>query len=686
MDGLSSLDQLDKKALLERCHQLQSALAEREGTATSWIQALTGIAPADQGMGRSLTRGLQHILKASHMDVGYIHLIDQKKHTLRLRACLGLSKREEEELKTIREGEKVPGQVLQKADAMISSSVTEISDLSGSVTRDRKRMLHAGFPLKWNGRVIGTLTVLSKNRKTLSDEDVALLRAFSQFTAVVVQNLSLFDIVSRGKSQWENAIDFVPDLIFVCDRDFRIIKTNRAIIDRFWLPLEDALGKECFDLLYEGNPFPVSRKNLERMLGQGITYYEEVATPRWGGVFSVIVSPILTFGRLSGSVHVIKEITNERLLEEDRDELARKVSLLAPGTITADPEGSIRSCDSGASEILGYDEKEMRAKPLSMILSSPESETLFNGLKQRDGILDFDTIAIAKGGRSVPVSLTLSARRDEDKRLKEISIFIRDMSHRSEDKMRLVHATRLTAMIETAANVRRKLGEKLDTLVAQIDRIEDGVHEPQEITTRLKRVVAHARSVQEVLDRLRQFSEIHPEGNLRRLESSRLIEDIVKMIEEKWSDPFRTRGIDFQINPDQRALPPIRGNLQDLLAVFDHLIRNAVEAMANGGKLILRTRTDRKWVRLILIDHGVGMNREEINRAFDPFFTTHPQNLGLGLSIAHGLIRTHQGEVGLQSVPGQGTRVTVKLPAVPEKSKKEPPTSPPRRSTSKAQS
>ncbi len=685
MDGSSSFDQFDKKELLERCRQLQVALAERLTTATSWIQALTKIAPTDQDMGKSLTRGLQHILKASQMDAGYIHLVDQKEHTLRLRACLGLSRRAEDELKTIREGEKVPGQVLQKAEAMIASSITEISDLSGSITRDRKRMLHAGFPLKWTGRVIGTLTVLSRNRKTLSDEDVGLLRAFSQFMAVVVQNLSLFEIVSQGKSQWENAIDFVPDLIFVCDRDFRIIKTNRAIIDRFWLPLEDALGKECFDLLYDGNPFPVSRKNLEKMLGQGITYYEEVATPRWGGVFSVVVSPILAFGRLLGSVHVIKEITHERVLEKDRDELARKVSLLAPGTITADPEGRIGSWDSGASEILGYEEKEVKAKPLSMILSSPGSETLIDRLKQTDGILDFDTIAIAKGGRSVPVGLTLSARRDEEKRLKEISIFVRDMSHRSEDTMRLLHVTRLTAMIETAATVRHKLGEKLDNLVAHIDRIEDGVHEPQEITTRLKRVVAHARSVQEVLDRLHQFSEIRPKGNLRRLESSRLIQGIVEMIEEKWSDPFRKRGIDFQINPDQRALPPIRGELQELLTVFEHLIRNAVEAMPNGGKLILRTRTDRKWVRLVLIDHGIGINLEEINRAFDPFFTTHPQNLGLGLSIVHGLIRTHQGEIGLESVPGQGTRVTVKLPAIPERSRTSA-TSPPPRSTSNAHS
>lgn len=648
---------------------------EYKTIATSLIEGLAAVVRTDQDMAKSLTKGLQLILKASHMDGGYIHLLDPEANMLRLRACLGLAKRTEKELNTVRDGEKVPGQVLHKAEPLIATNITEISDLSGRITQEKNQMLHAGFPLIWNDRVLGTLTVVSKNRRTLSEEDIEILKAFSQFMAAVVQNLTIFGAVCQGKRQWENAIDSISDLVVICDRDFRIIRTNKAILDRFWLPLEEAMGKECFDLLYNGNPFPVSRENLERMLRQGVTYHEEVAASRNGGIFSIFVSPILTSGRLTGSIHVIKEITHERFLEKDREELVRKVSLLAPGTITIDPEGRIRSWDSGASEILGYEKEEIEGKPLSMMLSSSESEGLLNRLEESGGILNLETTTIAKGNIPIRVGLIFSAHRDQKERLEEVTIFIRNITQQEEEKAKLTQSTRLTAMIETAADVSQKLGMMLEGMLAQIDGIEDRVRGPHEITTRLQRVATEARSAQEVLDRIRQLSKSRLGGDFRPLDTAELIRGIVEMAEREWSDLFRTRKIDFEIIPDPGSLPSTSGDPQQLLGAFDHLIRNSVEAMPDGGKLILRTHADQKWATLVLIDQGVGMNAKELDRAFDPFFTTRSRNLGLGLSIVYGIVRKHHGEVMLQSKPGQGTEVTVRLPSAIETSNAHPPSS-----------
>ncbi len=648
---------------------------EYKTIATSLIEGLAAVVRTDQDMAKSLTKGLQLILKASHMDGGYIHLLDPEANTLRLRACLGLAKRTEKELNTVRDGEKVPGQVLHKAEPLIATNITEISDLSGRITQEKNQMLHAGFPLTWDDRVLGTLTVVSKNRRTLSEEDIEILKAFSQFMAAVVQNLTIFGAVCQGKRQWENAIDSISDLVVICDRDFRIIRTNKAILDRFWLPLEEAMGKECFDLLYNGNPFPVSRENLERMLRQGVTYHEEVAASRNGGIFSIFVSPILTSGRLTGSIHVIKEITHERFLEKDREELVRKVSLLAPGTITIDPEGRIRSWDSGASEILGYEKEEIEGKPLSMMLSSSESEGLLNRLEESGGILNLETTTIAKGNIPIRVGLIFSAHRDQKERLEEVTIFIRNITQQEEEKAKLTQSTRLTAMIETAADVSQKLGMMLEGMLAQIDGIEDRVRGPHEITTRLQRVATEARSAQEVLDRIRQLSKSRLGGDFRPLDTAELIRGIVEMAEREWSDLFRTRKIDFEIIPDPGSLPSTWGDPQQLLVAFDHLIRNSVEAMPDGGKLILRTHADQKWATLVLIDQGVGMTAKELGRAFDPFFTTRSRNLGLGLSIVYGIVRKHHGEVMLESKPGQGTEVTVRLPAMIETSNAHPPSS-----------
>ncbi len=675
MEPVSALDHLSKEQLIERCLHLQDALQEMGTDTTSWIEDLTRIAITNQNMTKSLTKGLQLILRASHMDGGYLHILNPEDRLLKLRACLGLSKTAEDDLRVIREGEKIPGQVLQRAEALIATNITEISDLSGRVTQERRRMLHAGFPLVWEGTVLGTLTVVSKSQKELSEGDLAILRAFSQFLAVVVQNSNLFDTVCQSKKQWEDAVDSVSDLVVICDRHFRILKTNKTIFERFQLPLEDAIGKECFELFYNGQLFSVSREKLERMLKRGVTYHEEVAPPRWNGIFSIVVSPIMTFGSLAGSIHVIKEITHQRLLEKDREELAQKVSLFAAGTITIDSSGRIQSWDAGASNILGYEREKVNGKALSTMFPSIELEDLIQNMRENRGLLDLETIAIARGRGRLPVSLTLAAQPDVGEKSGKITIFVRDIAHEAEENMRLIHSSRLTAMKKAVSSLSRKVGDRLESVMGQIASLEGAITEPNKIKANLERMIVEARSVQEVLNQVRLFSEERTDKELKPLESAQLIRDIIEQIHNKWNNVFRMKGIDLKLNPDQRTLPSTRGNSRELLDVFDHLIRNSVEAMPNGGKIILRTRTDRKWVNIAVIDDGTGMTLEETDRAFDPFFTTHPENLGLGLTIVDRIIRRHHGEVKLLSQINQGTQVTVRLPTIAKVKADTPPTS-----------
>jgi CheY-like chemotaxis protein len=94
---------------------------------------------------------------------------------------------------------------------------------------------------------------------------------------------------------------------------------------------------------------------------------------------------------------------------------------------------------------------------------------------------------------------------------------------------------------------------------------------------------------------------------------------------------------------------------------------NAVQAMPDGGTLILRTRSDgESSVILEVEDSGSGMTAEVRARAMDPFFTTKPvgEGSGLGLAIVYGTMKAHGGSVAIQSMPGRGTLVTMTLPAM----------------------
>jgi two-component system, NtrC family, sensor kinase len=106
-------------------------------------------------------------------------------------------------------------------------------------------------------------------------------------------------------------------------------------------------------------------------------------------------------------------------------------------------------------------------------------------------------------------------------------------------------------------------------------------------------------------------------------------------------------------------IPPIRGHAFQLRSMLGHLIANAYEAMSPGGGTIsVSTSTDaRGWVVLELRDTGRGMDVETHVRAVEPFFSTKPGHLGVGLSIANGIWRRHRGTLSIRSQPGEGTQV-----------------------------
>jgi signal transduction histidine kinase len=99
--------------------------------------------------------------------------------------------------------------------------------------------------------------------------------------------------------------------------------------------------------------------------------------------------------------------------------------------------------------------------------------------------------------------------------------------------------------------------------------------------------------------------------------------------------------------------------------VLVNLIQNAVDAMPEGGLLhiwVSENGDSHEHVRIHIRDTGLGIPESEVGKVFDPFYTTKPQGIGLGMAIAHKVIVGHGGSIDLTSVEGDGTTVTIELP------------------------
>jgi PAS domain S-box-containing protein len=111
------------------------------------------------------------------------------------------------------------------------------------------------------------------------------------------------------------------------------------------------------------------------------------------------------------------------------------------------------------------------------------------------------------------------------------------------------------------------------------------------------------------------------------------------------------------------AVPPVEGSRASLVQVVVNLVRNAAQALSDGGHVTVTLAPEGGGVKLTISDDGAGMEPDIAARAFEPFFTTKGgQGIGLGLPIVQGIVERHGGSVSLVTSPGKGTQVTVSLP------------------------
>ena len=136
--------------------------------------------------------------------------------------------------------------------------------------------------------------------------------------------------------------------------------------------------------------------------------------------------------------------------------------------------------------------------------------------------------------------------------------------------------------------------------------------------------------------------------------------------------------LQMDLQPDLRL---IRGEASDFSRAFMNIFVNALDAMPDKGRLSIRTRNaDDQWIEVEIEDTGTGMPKEILGKAMDPFFTTKPmgKGTGLGLSMVYNTVKAHQGQIEVQSEPGQGTLVRMRFPVCAIGPRAPEPSQPPR--------
>ncbi len=152
-------------------------------------------------------------------------------------------------------------------------------------------------------------------------------------------------------------------------------------------------------------------------------------------------------------------------------------------------------------------------------------------------------------------------------------------------------------------------------------------------------------------------------GSNSLLDISKVVQEALLITKTKWTREQSNQELNIRINTFIRSNAKVKGQAGDLMEAIGHVLFNAMEAIAEGGEIYVTTETHAGFVHIYIQDNGSGMDNETRDRIFDPFFTTKSGKLdGLGLSLAHSILKSHGGSIEVLSQEGQGSAFTIKLP------------------------
>lgn len=227
---------------------------------------------------------------------------------------------------------------------------------------------------------------------------------------------------------------------------------------------------------------------------------------------------------------------------------------------------------------------------------------------------------------------------------------------------RVVEGETLRAMGQMASGMAHHLNNLLSVISGRnqllLLRVQDpGVRGPLEVVQRATLDAA------EVVRRVLGFTGTRRLGQAVRVDLNDLVREVIELTRPRWQDQAQVHGVTIALVSRLGEVPPVAGEAPPLREVIMNILLNAADALPAGGTITVTTHAGDGHVVCEVADTGVGMTDDVRRRALEPFFTTKgPQNTGLGLSVAHGIVQRHGGELSIGSAPGRGTVVTVRLP------------------------
>ncbi len=374
---------------------------------------------------------------------------------------------------------------------------------------------------------------------------------------------------------------------------------------------------------------------------------------------------------------------SRKALSERKRYIETIISNVGAGIISTDARGRIDTFNPTAERILAVKGRNARGRDAGRLLARIGASGLARVISEVNAkreIVAKEVTITRKDGRVATLRAVASiVRGPRGKPMGTVMVF--------EDVTELIRSKQLIAWSEMARQVAHEIKNPLTPMKLSVQHLlqchRDRVGDFDRILEQsVATIVEQIESLRRIAVEFSQFARM-PERRLEMADVNAILEESIKQYEQTAGEKVEIRKM------LDRAIPTLRLDRDEIRRVFLNLIENAMQAMPGGGTLTVRT--SRSWgskvattkafrissrppgseplrasIEVSFTDTGLGIDPENSDKLFEPNFSTKTQGSGLGLAICKNIIDGYAGEIVIESTPGEGTIVSVRLP-LPEK-------------------
>lgn len=630
--GVLNVESEKLDAFNKKDQELLEILASHVATAITNLSRQEKLATLNEyGKNLNMTKNLEELytltLNVMEKILGYefatVFMVEQK--NLRLTAHRGYP----EKLDVIFALDEDRGVSVRATKTGKSVFVPDVREEKAYVPGRLGMLSELAVPMKIGENVLGVLNVESERLAAFDENDRELLEILASHTATAISNITKRYEIERHGSQLASLMKSSAEMIHSADLYNRLQSIVEAIKDLGWRRVVFSLLDENFDIV---QPMDV--------VTSGVT--EEEREYLW-------------VHRATGQV-----LREQFGSEYDRFKIGEFYHL--PWS------------DPFVKEKFTEDTIRSHLKPEEMVDWDPQ-DLLYAPLKLADGrIVGMVSIDDPVDGKRptkeslAPLELFLyqaAVAIENAQLIRQQKEYMGHLEEKADERTRqlretqeqLIKSERLAAIGEVAAMVghdlrnpltgikgatyylKTKLGPKMDEKTREmLELIENDVQHANRIITDLMEYTKEIRL---------ELTETTPKSSVK--EALSLVE-----VPEK-----------IQLFDSSQTEPMMKMDLEKIKRVFANLIKNAIEAMPNGGKLTITSRESDNNVEFVFADTGIGMTKEVMKKLWTPFFTTKSKGMGLGLAICKRILEAHGGKITVESEVDKGTTFTVTIPIEP---------------------